>query len=258
MLELHDVREAEGMEVTDPDGNRIGKVETIYLDNITDQPEFALVNTGMFGTRSSFVPLIQATLAEGRIQVPHSKDQVKDAPQIDADAEISEQEEEQIYRYYAMAYEGDAGGDAGQGPVGGERTGREPAGHDTSGPNTDDAMTRSEEELHVGKRSHETGKVRLRKFVDTVPVHETVQIRHEEAHIEREPITDANVDQATSGPEISEEEHEVILRSEEPVVEKRTVPKERVRVEKDVEFEEHEVSEELRKERIESDEQPRR
>jgi stress response protein YsnF len=69
--------------------------------------------------------------------------------------------------------------------------------------------------------------------------------------VEREPITDANVDAATSGPEISEAEHEVILREEEPVVEKRVQPRERVRLDKDTVTGEERVAEEVRKEQIE-------
>ena len=108
-------------------------------------------------------------------------------------------------------------------------------GVDTSGRNTDDAMTRSEEELRVGTTERESGRVRLKKYVVEDQVTETVPVRREEVRVEREPITDANVDDATDGPAISEEEHEVTLRAEEPVVEKRTVPQERVRLEKDVE-----------------------
>jgi uncharacterized protein (TIGR02271 family) len=80
-----------------------------------------------------------------------------------------------------------------------------------------------------------------------------VPVRREEVRVEREPITDGNVDQALDGPEISEEEHEVVLHEEEPVVEKRTVPKERVRLEKDSHTDDVEVSEEVRKERIDAE-----
>ena len=91
---------------------------------------------------------------------------------------------------------------------------------------------------------------------------ETVTTRKERARLEREPITDANVGRALSGPDISEDEHEITLSDEELVVEKRTVPKERVRLKKDVEFEDETVTNELLKERIEADgdidERPRR
>ena len=90
-------------------------------------------------------------------------------------------------------------------------------------------MTRSEEELHVGTASREAGRARLRKYVVTEKVQRPFRSSREEVRIEREPITDANVDAAMSRrATISEEEHEVVLHEEEPVVEKRTVPKERV------------------------------
>ena len=126
-------------------------------------------------------------------------------------------------------------------------------GHDTSGPTTDEAMTRSEEELKVGTAERESGRARLRKYVVTEQVTQTVPVKREEVRLEREPITDGNVDQALDGPEISEEEHEVVLHEEEPVVEKRTVPKERVRMEKESVTDEAQVSEEVRKEQIEAD-----
>jgi len=112
-------------------------------------------------------------------------------------------------------------------------------------------MTRSEEELSVGTRSTEVGRARLKKHVVTEMVTKTVPVQREEVRIEREPIADANVGDATDGPAISEDEHEVTLHAEEPVVEKQVVAKERVRLEKDTMTGEQEVSEEVRKERIE-------
>ena len=126
-------------------------------------------------------------------------------------------------------------------------------GRDVSGRTTDDAMTRSEEELHVGTASRERGRVRLRKYVVTEEVQQTVPVRREEVRVEREPIADANIDRAAEGPAISEQEHEVVLHEEEVVIEKRTVPKERVRLAKDVITEEQQVSDEVRKEQIDVD-----
>jgi len=114
-------------------------------------------------------------------------------------------------------------------------------------------MTRSEEELHVGTAETERGPARLVKYVETEHVQKTVPVRREKARIEREPVTEANRGDAMSGPEITESEHEVVLHEEEPVVEKRTAPKERVRMEKDTETGEKQISEEVRKERIEAE-----
>jgi uncharacterized protein (TIGR02271 family) len=179
--------------------------------------------------------------------VPVEKAHVKDAPGIDPDGELSETEERQLFTHYDLGYETDGDASTGNGH---DSTG---AGHDVSGPNTDDAMTRSEEELRVATERREAGRARLRKYVVTETEERTVPVRREEVRVEREPITDGNVDQALDGPEISEEEHEVVLHEERPVVDKKTVPKERVRLTADEHTDEETVSEDLRKERIETD-----
>ena len=126
-------------------------------------------------------------------------------------------------------------------------------GHDTSGPNTDDAMTRSEEQVHAGTEKVTAGKARLRKWVETEDVNVTVPVTKEKARLETEPITDANRGSALDGPDISEEEHEVTLTEERPVVAKETVPVERVKLTKDTEQHEEQVSEQVRKERVATD-----
>jgi uncharacterized protein (TIGR02271 family) len=126
-------------------------------------------------------------------------------------------------------------------------------GHDVSGPNTDKAMTRSEEQLRVGTENVAAGRARLRKYVVTENVTKTVPVSHEEVRVEREPITDANAGAALDGPAISEEEHEVTLYAERPVVQKEAVPVERVRMDTETVSEQAQVSEDVRKEQIEVD-----
>jgi uncharacterized protein (TIGR02271 family) len=257
-----DVQHWIGQELHGSDDGKIGKVDEIYVDRETGEPKFLAVKTGLFGSNVSFVPIDEARGAGDQVTVPYTKDQVKDAPNIDADGEISREEERRVFDHYNLNYSEYEGPDhesllgRGQGTDREGRFEREAAGgtgQDTSGPNTDDAMTRSEEELRVGTTSRESGRARLRKYVVTEQVEKTVPVQREEVRIEREPITDANVDSALDGPEISEEEHEITLHAEEPVVEKRTVPKERVRLEKDAVTEDRTVSEEVRKERIDTD-----
>jgi uncharacterized protein (TIGR02271 family) len=241
MPDLDTIRGWEGRTLVDRDGGRVGSIDAIYLDDRTGQPEWALVNTGLFGTKSSFVPLAQATQTGDDIVVPYDKQLVKDAPRVDPDGQLSEAEERQLWRHYGLDYDRTTRRRA---------SGRDAVGRDTS-QSTDDAMTRSEEELRVGTTERERGRVRLRKYVTTEQVQQTIPVRREKARVEREPITDANLDAATSGPDISEEEHEVILREEEPVVEKRVVPRERVRLDKDTVTDQERVAEEVRKEQIE-------
>jgi uncharacterized protein (TIGR02271 family) len=248
MTEAYDWR---GRDIIDADGDKVGTLEELFRDEDTQEPEWAVVRTGMFGTKLSFVPIQGAEPRGEDVQVLFSKAQIKDAPRIDdSDGQLSQEEEAQLYEHYGMNYSeqrSDSGLPAGNGAEGGQ------VGHDTSGPTTDEAMTRSEEELKVGKAERERGRARLRKYVVTEQVTQTVPVKREEVRLEREPITDGNVDQALAGPEISEEEHEVVLHEEEPVVEKRTVPKERVRMDKESVTDEAQVSEEVRKEQIEAD-----
>jgi uncharacterized protein (TIGR02271 family) len=241
MTQVTEAYEWRGRTVVGREGEKIGTLDEIYLDQQTGKPEWALVNTGLFGAKSNFVPLAGARPAGVDVRVAFSKEQVKEAPKIDPEGELSQSEEATLYGHYGLEYSEQR---SGSGLPEGGRGGRATA---------DDAMTRSEEELRVGKAQREKGRVRLRKYVVTEQVEQTVPVRRETARIEREPITDENVDQATSGPEIAESEHEVVLHEEEPVVEKRTVPKERVRLDKDVDVEEKQVSEQVRKERIEVD-----
>jgi uncharacterized protein (TIGR02271 family) len=126
-------------------------------------------------------------------------------------------------------------------------------GHDTSGPTTDDAMTLSEERLNVGTERVEAGRARLRKYVVTENVTETVPVSHEEVRVQREPITDANVGSAMDGPAISEEEHEVTLHAERPVVEKEAVPVERVRLDTQTVTDQQQVTDTVRKEQVDTD-----
>jgi uncharacterized protein (TIGR02271 family) len=276
MATLQDIETWRGRSLVDRDGDKIGKVEDVYLDRQSGDPEWVAVKTGLFGSNVSFVPIQDASTAGDDLQVAYTKDQVKDAPNIDPDGELSPEEERRLYSHYGRAdydewttdsedrtestfgrdsrddLRGDRYGDGDRVvDADGDATGT--VGRDTSGPTTDDAMTRSEEELNVGTQRRETGRARLRKYVTTENVTQTVPVQREEVRVEREPITDANVDEALDGPEITEEEHEVTLHTEEPVVEKRTVPKERIRLDKDVHTDEETVSEDVRKEQIEAE-----
>nr|WP_231708772.1 PRC and DUF2382 domain-containing protein [Arthrobacter sp. zg-Y20] len=265
--------------VEGPNGEKIGSASEVYLDDETGQPAWVTTKTGLFGSSETFVPLAEATLEGSVVHVPYSKSMIKDAPRVDEDGHISEQEQDELYSYYSIGTSSGGTGRSGtdtsrtagtSGTTSGTRSGTTTTsgtsgnfadsnhgqhapkvGHDTSGPTTDDAMTRSEEQLHVGKQSRESGRARLRKYVTTENVTKTVPVSHEEARIQREPITDANRDAAMDGPAISEEEHEVTLHAEEPVVDKKTVPVERVRLDTETVTDEATVSEDVSKEEIE-------
>jgi len=255
-----------GQDVYDEAGEKIGSASEVYLDDETGQPEWVTVRTGLFGTKESFVPIRNADLTNDGVRVPVSKERVKDAPKIDTDGHLSPQEEQELYTYYGMGagtttsetlttgVDTSTTGMATTGIATDTTAGfddRPAVGHDTSGPTTDNAMTLSEERLDVGTRRTEVGRARLRKYVVTENVTETVPVSREEVRLEREPITDANIGNAMDGPAISEEEHEVVLHAEEPVVAKEAVPVERVRLDKQTVTDEATVTEGLRKEEIE-------
>jgi uncharacterized protein (TIGR02271 family) len=236
-----------GSTAYDNEGGKIGKVGQLFLDDSTGRPEFITINTGLFGTSESFVPVQNARMDGDSVIVPFPKDKVKDAPSVDLDGgHLDEPEEQRLYEYYGLSYgDGTSGTETSEGVA--------QVGRDTSGPETDDAMTRSEERLAVGITSQESGRVRLRKYVTTETETQTVPVRKEKAVLEREPVTDANVDRAAGGPAISEEEHEVVLHEERPVVETTVEPVERVRLSTETATEEETVSEEVRKEHIEAE-----
>jgi uncharacterized protein (TIGR02271 family) len=242
MPTVEEATQLRGLTAVDRDGDKIGKIEDVYLDQDTGRPEWLAVSGGLFSSGVSFVPLAEAAREGDQVRVPYEKSHVKDAPRAEADGALSQEEEERLYRHYGVDY--------GEG----ERfESRPPVGDDVSGPETDNAMTRSEEELRVGTARRETGRARLRKYVVTEEVTRTVPVQREEVRVEREPITDANRDAALSGGDITEEEHEVTLHAEEPVVQKDVVPKERVRMDTDVVTDERQISDEVRKEQIDVD-----
>jgi uncharacterized protein (TIGR02271 family) len=316
MTDLSTLRSWVGRKVVDQDGVKIGRVDEIYLDDETGQPEWITVHTGMIGARTNFVPLRGAHMAGEDVQVPYDKQLVKDAPNIEPGGHLEPREEERLYEHYSLAgagaarepqgrqarqpteearaTRGEAGGEAAMaggaaGTMAGTQAGRQP-GAEAGGPGmagrtaeeqaaasqaqaaeraqagqpaqaagparvegegeVELAMTRSEEELRIGKEEIETGRARLHKYVVTEEVQTTVPLRHEEVRVEREPISERDR-QSFGDLTIAEEEREIILHEERPVIGKETVAKERIRLGKESVTEERAVREQVRKERIE-------
>ncbi|AZZ53512.1 DUF2382 domain-containing protein [Rathayibacter festucae] len=245
MIDSSSIDSLIGADVHGSDDAKIGTVGQVYVEDSTQTPTWVTVRTGLFGSSESFAPLADASYEGGVLRVGYEKAFVKDAPRIEDDGQLSADEEQALYSYYGLGgtdaapteaplYDQDA--DRGAGTDSGvDRTAdlaadrdRGTEGHDTSGPNTDDAMTRSEERLRVGTERVEAGRARLRKHIVTEQVSKTVPVSHDEVTLTREPITDANAGDALAGPDLSEEEHEVILTEERVVTAKETVPVERV------------------------------
>jgi uncharacterized protein (TIGR02271 family) len=267
MITRNEIQRIIGSDVYDADGDKIGSAGQVYLDNETDNPEWVSVKTGLFGTKESFVPLDGASLSGDHLRVPFGKAQVKDAPRIDVDNELSPAQEDELYTYYGLSSTGGRrNGDGYQDTSAGIDTDTrrddnrrddnrfdDTRRDDTAGRSTDDAMTRSEERLVADTRTEQAGKARLRKYVVTEQQQVSVPVTREEVTLDREPITDANAGDALDGPAITESEHEVTLHAERPVVETEAVPVERVRLNKETVTDEETVSGEVRKEQIDFD-----
>jgi len=257
-MTMDQLSELRGSAVYDQSGSKIGSVEEVFYDADTQQPEWIGIGTGFFGMKRALVPVAGASVTADGISVPYPKDMVKDTPDIDGD-EISEDTERQLYSHYGLPYSdsrsdttlADAGPSMGTADM---ATSTGSVDMDTSQATmdvdrTDDAtITRSEEELAVGKRRVETGRLRVRKWVETEPVQAEVTLERETAHIVREPINET-----VSGATIGEDAIEVTLEGEEAVVDKRVVAKERIGVDVDREATTETVSDQVRKERVEVD-----
>ena len=253
----------------DSDGDKIGKVEQVFLDDNSGEPTFLTVNTGLFGAKENFVPVKGARQDGDRVVLPYTKDVIKDAPKVDADQHLSPAEEEELYRYYELNFEDGrtagtdrnhttaAAGTAGvAGTAAADRdvTDRDRAAVDqdrrdvaaTAGDQA--SVVRHEERLNVGTQEREAGHARLRKYV--VTDHETVDVpvEREEVTVERTPINDANarVDNGIIG----EEEVDVTLHEERPVVQKETVAVEEVGLNKQTVQETQRVEADVRKEQV--------
>ncbi len=251
------------------DGDKIGKVEQVFLDDNSGEPTFLTVNTGLFGAKENFVPVKGARQDGDRVVLPYTKDVIKDAPKVDADQHLSPAEEEELYRYYELNYEDGrtAGTDrdrttaaAGTAGVAGtaaadrdvadrDRAAVDQDRRDVAATAGDDAsVVRHEERLNVGTQEREAGHARLRKYV--VTDHETVDVpvEREEVTVERTPINDTNarVDNGTIG----EEEVDVTLHEERPVVQKEAVAVEEVGLNKQTVQETQRVEADVRKEQV--------
>jgi sporulation protein YlmC with PRC-barrel domain len=174
-----------GRTVIDREGEKIGTLENIYLDE-DQRPRWGSIRTGLFGLRETLAPLDEAQQENDVVRLPFERDQVQQAPNLDPDVELAEDEEERLYRHYGLASDPDAS--SATGAVAAPADTPEPAS--TPDAPDDDAMTRSEEEVHISKRPRERGRARLKKYVVTDYVEKKVPVQREEVKVEYEP-TDA-------------------------------------------------------------------
>ncbi|MBA2475140.1 MAG: YsnF/AvaK domain-containing protein [Actinobacteria bacterium] len=228
---LEELKEGRTAPIIASDGEQIGHVGEIWVGD-DGNPEYLKVGRGFLGLSDRLVPVRGGHFEDDGFHVPYTKDQLDEGPELDDD-DVMELDEDRVtsYRSHYDRYDRDV-------DVERDRTDE-----------GDGAVTRSEEELQVGKREVEAGSARLRKWVETEPVQADVELKRETVHVDRQPI-----DEVVSGGQIGEEEIDVSLKREEAVVEKQVVGKERISLDKDVETTTETVSDEVRKERVEVDE----
>jgi uncharacterized protein (TIGR02271 family) len=262
-----------GYTVYDPDGDKIGKVDDLFVDE-NDQPEYIGVKMGLLGTRSTLIPwqMVEVREDESTLIVSADDAHVKDGPTFDDDQDITPEFESGVYSYYGLQQSGSTedrgtygeyssgttGESAGPGMAMGDTDSGEfrehsPAEEGVSGEGAEDLededelrVQRSEEELAAGTREREAGAMRVRKRVRTDREQIEVPTRHEEVSVERVPVEG----EATEA-EIGEDEVSVPVTEEEVVVEKRPVAKEEVRIRKDVVEDTETVEEDVRREEVE-------
>jgi uncharacterized protein (TIGR02271 family) len=248
MIGTSEIQRVPGATAYDSSGDKIGKVDQVYLDDQTGEPTWITVNTGLFGTSTTFVPLEGATFDGDALRVGYDKDRVKDAPRLDVDQHLERDQEDELYRYYGLSH-------AGSGVGTGETTGYAESGVSTDVPTTSTtgdqaAVQLNEERLAVGTETHEAGRVRLRKYTTTETETVTVPVTKEKLVVERSPVDG----DASTGPIADTDQvEEITLREERAVVDKETVAVEQVRVGKEQVTEQERVSGEVRKEHAEVD-----
>jgi hypothetical protein len=263
------------MVVVDRDAATVGTIETFYLDRASGLPTWALVHTGWLGDRRTFVPLHHAVEADGEIHLPYTKAQVRDAPGIDPGTELRPDDELALYGHYglhdhhgAVAEPTTAEGPPDPGPAVSDEPARvaAPVAEAVSSPPPVVAaeaglvVTRSEEEMRVGVRTR-LRRLRLRKYVVTEYVTRTIPVRRERVRLEELPsgeVVDGDASGWAGPGDAGAPELELVLHREEPVIELRPVPVERVRLARRLVTEERTITEGLRKERIEVSEAPPR
>ena len=273
----------DGYEVHDRDGEKIGKVDDLFVDD-RDNPEYVGVKMGFLGMNSTLIPMDICRLDDEDqvITVDTETETAKDGPSFDADQEISRDFERQVREHYGLnghdseergdygAYHSDED-DAKVGPgmtKGDTETGEfrgdanEAEGVHQSGSDLEDEdeirVQRSEEELRVGTREREAGGVNVRKRVRTDKEQVTVPKKREEVNVERVAVDEAEGERAAAESEIGEDDVSVPVVEEEVVTEKKPVVKEELRVKKNVVEDEEVIEEDVRKEEVEVDDDSRR
>jgi len=105
-----------GSTLIDSAEHKVGTIEAIYFDEDTGRAQWMAVKSGLLGTKHSFVPLTDAMAVDDAIQTPYDKSQIDDAPSVDPDEDLRDEQVLELYRHYGLPYEAPAAGDRVLGP----------------------------------------------------------------------------------------------------------------------------------------------
>ena len=112
MFPAENIRDWRGRAVVDADGRKIGELEAVYVDTVTDEPAFVTVKVGMIGRhRLTFVPLADAKVSPNHVRLSIRRDQAKGAPSIDTDGELLATMEPDLFSHYGIEYTPGAAGE---------------------------------------------------------------------------------------------------------------------------------------------------
>lgn len=99
------IAEWHGKDLVDRHGEKIGRLEDVYVDVETDEPMFGTVKEGLIGRHLTFVPLAGITIGPNDLQVTVSREEVKSAPNIELRGdELSKADESTLYHHYQLNY----------------------------------------------------------------------------------------------------------------------------------------------------------
>ncbi|MGY1601941.1 DUF2382 domain-containing protein [Geodermatophilus sp. SYSU D00815] len=267
MLTDREVSAAVGATAYDAQGDKIGTVEHFYVDDRSGTPSWVALITGLFGTRTSIVPAQSASFTDGRLVLPVTRESVRSAPDVGSGGHLTPDDESRLRRHYGLDVAGVGepawtSGDTGLTPVGAAPA-EAPAGtgQDVAepAPPAGGGMVRSEERLRVGTEQVAARRVRLVKYVVTEEVQITVPVRREEIRVEEVPLDGAQpgpgeslveTPAAAGGPGGRDDDLEIVLHAERPVVGVEVVPTERVRLRTELVQGQEQVTGQVQREQI--------
>lgn len=167
MLSQDELRAMVGRDVYGSDGEKIGTVRQVYTDDRTDQPAWATLRTGLLGLKESFVPLSDAEISGGRLSVPHTKDHVNGAPNIDEDGQLTPDQEDELYAYYGRDDNARANDKAGNDEAANYKAAKYKAGRTGRGHFEAARTGRGSGPSSVAKQRRQSARARLRRYVVT-------------------------------------------------------------------------------------------